>query len=213
MPTLCQPWDVTLPTETATSRRDERRRNLWPLPGGVDQYAVSLLAMLEAASDDPSRLTYLERVSGLFPQVTSASTVKGYAAVLVTLGFVEPNGAGLVSLTEAGRRFGRSADMRILREALVCRVFGAHEVLAAVAAGPTTYPILQRQLAQSGVEWANAMALRYRIWWLRASGAVEAERKMRSDWLTITTGGRRTLTRSPLADAGPGVARSTNGPD
>lgn len=166
---------------------------MWPLPGGVDGYQDAVRRMLNAAKDRPPKAEFERRVFELFPTVESESTVRGYAGVLVALGFVERNRDGRVVVTTTGKRFARTGDAKVLRQALVSRVYGAREVLEVIADHTMAYPEVQQELRQRGIEWGNAMAVRYRIWWLRAAGAIDAERRMRADWLTLTRAGRALL--------------------
>ncbi len=175
---------------------DSRRRNLWPLPGGVGAYSASIETMLNAARSGPGRREYEERVGKLFRQVTSQSTVRGYTGVLVTLGLLDSPPGQPVSLTKSGERLLATGDLAVLRRALVSRVFGVSEVLEVLTSGPVSYPELVRHLERSGVTWGNQMAIRYRVWWLRAAEAIEADRQMRMDVLRLTAAGRRLINRA-----------------
>ena len=112
---LCQPVSVNAhagASERNVSGAESRRRNLWPLPGGVEGYPLAVQRMLTIAKDRPTTPEFRERVYDLFPEVTSESTVRGYVGVLVALGFTERGGDGRVALTELGRRFERSSDLK-----------------------------------------------------------------------------------------------------
>ena len=124
----------------------------------------------------------------LFPGVKSTSTARGYVSVLVTLGLVEVIGRTMRPTAE-GRRYRRTGDRGVLRQALVHRVYGVEEALEELAAGPTTCPDLTRTLANRDVSWNHPMAVRYRVWWLIATDAVRAQRKSRVDVLTLTKRG------------------------
>lgn len=171
---------------------EHRRRNLWPLPGGARSYAVTLRALVEAVAAGAGRSDLEQLVGRLAPTVRSASTVRGYASVPVTLGFVERSGpGGALSLTPTGQRYARNGDLGVLRTALAERVYGVAELLDVAAKGPTTFPVLAEHLSNRGVSWNYPMAVRYRVWWLVAAGAVESRRQSRVDVLTLTPAGRR----------------------
>lgn len=153
--------------------------------------------MLLTEIGDCMERSKLERlVPKLFPGVTSISTARGYVNVLVTLGLVEVSGRHTVRPTADGLRFRRSGDRGVLRKALVRRVYGIDEILQELAAGPTTYPNLIRKLAERDVSWNNPMAVRYRVWWLIATDAVQAKRQSRADVLTLTNRGLKLLSPS-----------------
>ena len=135
-------------------------------------------------------------VADLAPSVRSGTTLRGYAAVPVTLGLVERSGGRDLALTSSGKRFARSGDLRILREALVSRVLGVRELLEEVAKGPTTCPQLTERLADRGIWWNHPMAVRYRVWWLVSAGAIDTKRDSRVDRLTLSRAGRQLLARS-----------------
>jgi hypothetical protein len=152
--------------------------------------------MLLTKIGDGMERSKLERLlPKLFPGVTSTSTARGYVSVLVTLGLVEVIGH-TVRPTVEGRRFRRSGDRGVLREALVHRVYGIEEILEELSAGPTTCPDLIRTLAERDVSWNHPMAVRYRVWWLVSTDAVRAKRQSRVDVLTVTKRGLSLL--SPL---------------
>jgi hypothetical protein len=150
---------------------DERRRNLWPLPGGVMGYSGTVQQILRLANDHPSRPLLEERVHECFVQVRSPSTSRGYVGVLVTLGLLDRDRERRMAPTGDGMRFARTDDQSILATALVERVVGVREVLEVLIARPMAFPDLLEEIDCVGLHWDNAMALRYRVWWLRAVGA------------------------------------------
>lgn len=171
---------------------EDRRRNLWPLPGGARAYPETLRALAEAVGGGATRSELEELVTTLAPTVRSASTVRGYASVPVTLGLVERGrSGGALLLTPIGRRYAQSGDLGVLRKALSDRVFGVTELLDELAEGPSTCPELTERLAGRGVSWNHPMAVRYRVWWLVAAEAVDSRRNSRVDVLTLTPAGRR----------------------
>ena len=174
---------------------DERRRNLWPLPGGARSYASNLRILLKGVGEGKSR-SDLEKVVGkLAPTVRSASTLRGYAAVPITLGFVEPAEGRALRLTHTGERYARTGDLSVLRRTLVDRVLGIEELLQEVAKGPTTCRVLTERLAEQGIAWNHPMAVRYRVWWLVSARAVDAVRDSRVDRLSLSRPGRQLLAR------------------
>lgn len=168
---------------------DSRRRNLWPLPGGATAYAQTLRELIRALGSGRRRKEFESVVHDRLPTVSSATTVRGYVSVLVTLGFADIVHGQLVPTAE-GKLFARTGDLAILRRALVGRVYGVRELIETVAERPMAYPELRERLEDRGVAWNNAMAVRYRIWWLVAAGAVSAERVSRADLLRVTRAGR-----------------------
>lgn len=173
----------------------ERRRNLWPLPGGVGAYSSNLRALVRAVGNGASRTDLEGLVAELAPTVRSATTVRGYAAVPVTLGLVERHTSGALKLTRPGTRYARTGDLAVVREALVERVLGVEEILSELADGSSTYRALTQRLASHGISWNYAMAIRYRVWWLTAAAAIEPSRQSRVDDLSLTDSGRRLLAR------------------
>ena len=169
----------------------ERRRNLWPLPGGARSYAANLRSLVQAVGAGATRSELEAAIAGLAPSVTSTSTLRGYASVPVTLGMVERSPRGGLELTAAGRRYARTGDLAILRRVLVDRVVGARELLEELTTCGSTYPELTEQLAGRGIVWNYPMAVRYRVWWLVAAGAITSRRDSRVDRLTLTPAGRR----------------------
>lgn len=174
------------------NERDGRRRNLWPLPGGAHAYVDSVRLLLAEVGSGIDRGVLEGRVPTLFPGVRSQTTARGYVSVLVTLGLVDVR-RHHVQVTPEGRRFMRSGGCSVLREALVERVYGVQEVLDELVTGPSTCPDLTRRLAGRGISWNHPMAVRYRVWWLIATEAVQSERRSRVDILTATSKGLRLI--------------------
>lgn len=172
-------------------RMSERRRNLWPLPGGVGSYATNLQILVKSVGRGISRSDLEGLVADLAPTVRSPSTVRGYAAVPVTLGLIERSDATRLFLTEAGRRYARSGSRGILRASLVERVLGVEELLQELSTGTATCPELSERLADLGISWNYPMAVRYRLWWLVSAGAIEAVRDSRVDRLSLTRAGQQ----------------------
>ena len=168
---------------------ESRRRNLWPVPGGAAAYAETLRTLLRVLGSGRRRSEFESLVRDQLPSVSSATTVRGYVSVLVTLGFAEIVHGRLVP-TAAGKAFARTGDLALLRMALVDRVYGIRELIETVAKRPMAYPELREILEVDGVAWNNAMAVRYRVWWLVAAGAITAERVSRADLLRVTRAGR-----------------------
>lgn len=168
---------------------ETRRRNLWPLPGGAAAYAETLQTLMRVLGSGRRRSEFEALVGDRLPSVSSATTVRGYVSVLVTLGFAEIIHGQLVP-TADGKKFARSGDPAVLRRALVDRVYGVRELIETVAEQPMAYPELRERLEAKGVSWNNAMAVRYRVWWLVAAGAITAERVSRADLLRVTRAGR-----------------------
>lgn len=168
---------------------DTRRRNLWPLPGGASAYADTLRTLLRVLGAGRRRADYETLVRERLPSVSSPTTVRGYVSVLVTLGFAEIVHGQLIP-TADGKSFARSGELSLLRKALVDRVYGVRELIETVTEKPMAYPELRERLEDRGVAWNNAMAVRYRVWWLVAAGAISAERVSRADLLRVTRAGR-----------------------
>jgi len=128
-----------------------------------------------------------QKIQKSFPQIRSTSTSRGYVGVLITIGLLERNSERLIDTSKMGRRFEETDDTRIIGSLLVDRVQGVDEILDALCRRQMSYPDLREYLPDQGIHWQNAMALRYRIWWLRAAGVIETERRSRADWLIPTS--------------------------
>lgn len=79
------------------------------------------------------------------------------------------------------------------------RIVGIEELLAEVAAGPATRPVLTERLANRGIRWNHPMEMRYRVWWLVSAEAVKRRRESRADVLKSAPAGRRLLKRKLLS--------------
>jgi len=145
--------------------------------------------MLRALGSGRGRSDFERLARERLLSLSSATTVRGYVSVLVTLGFADIAHGQLIPTPE-GKAFSRTGDLGILRRALVERVYGIRELIESVAEQPMAYPELRERLEEKGVAWNNAMAVRYRVWWLVSAGAISAERVSRADLLRVTRAGR-----------------------
>src|SRR4051794_6006838 len=91
------PWFGT-PDRLSSVATETKRRNLWPLPGGVSAYPETLRVLLEGVNGGTSRQNIEDAIMALKGSVRSSTTVRGYAAVLRTLGLIERSADSQVAL-------------------------------------------------------------------------------------------------------------------
>lgn len=149
-------------------------RSFWPLPGGDGHFCESLTEFISATDGEPSWDEYSTRVRQRLPQVTSPKAARQYAGVVRQLGFLESNGVG-VKATPRGRRYLRSRDQKIVRDALFENIDGMWELVDLLRAEPRRIGLLLEDMQELGFEWRTHSQIRYRLQWLREAGVVSKQ--------------------------------------
>lgn len=156
-------------------------RSLWPLPGGTGQYLVSLgtiLHMVDGATDTD---TVLDQIVATFERAHSRKTARSYLHVVADLGFVNIDGP-VVRLTASGRKYLRTSDVALVREALFDRVEGVNELLRLIGQRPRRIGLLHECMQASGYNWGTLSQVRYRLRWLEEVGEVTRHGRGRPEY-------------------------------
>lgn len=174
--------------------RNTERMNLWPLPGGRANYTGSLRRVLSLANDVCTIAELGAAIRSEFPEVTSPRTARGYAKVPVALGLLRYHPSGAVKVSPEGQAFIRTGNHAIVRDALVTHVAGIVPILKHLDAGAEDFNQVRARLEEDdGLSWVTPMPVRYRIWWLASSGALEPKQDGRRHRLVLTRAGRSLL--------------------
>lgn len=152
-------------------------RTLWPMPGGADKYLSSLERLIDMVSGTSDTDVVLDSVMTAF-DLRSRKAARSYLRVLHTLGFIELAGPS-VHLTRVGTRYAKTHNGVLVRKALLERVAGTKELLAAVRTRPLRMAAAAEHMRTLGYDWSTQSQVRYRLRWLEAVGEVERSGKAR----------------------------------
>ena len=150
-----------------------KRRGLWPLPGGIDAYVLTLFNIVDALRARPmSKDELVAWFMKNYPQVRSAKTAAGYANVPRAIGVTELKGGKFV-LTPAGERIQETKNPHDVYEALFKNILGIEEIMEFLrnAPEPQTEADVMAFLKESlGVEWTTFAQVNFRLLWLVNTG-------------------------------------------
>lgn len=158
----------------------EKYQSFWPLPGGVESYAETLLRISKFVHDSTPSEETLTKWLLTFPNVTKEGNVRSYVnTVLLHSGLFARDRTG-VRLTEDGEKYLEHPDNTFLFGVLEKNVVGFKAALQVIADNPcdidTLHKRLVGELKGSGVHWTTAYGQPYwRASWLRSMGFVRLE--------------------------------------
>lgn len=172
------PEDAVAPTSGGTFAA------LFPLPGGVRKYKVTLDALLAWFGNQLRREEEFLAMLKARYEVTGEHAARGYLRLLQCLRFVESRGDGSLELTADGSRYVEQPDARALFERFGQTFTGMLETLIITeelgeASAASTKRILEQLL---DAEWKSPNQTGYRRNWLLSLGLTD--RRARGDVLT-----------------------------
>lgn len=163
-------------TEDEEVDRGAKRRGLWPLPGGIDAYVLTLFHFVDALHERP--MTKDELVAWFmqnYPQVKSEKTAAGYANVPRAIGVTTVR-EGKFYLTAEGEKIQATKNPHDVYEVLFKNILGIEEIMEFLrtAPSPQTEADVMAFLKESlGVEWTTFAQVNFRLLWLVNTGKLE----------------------------------------
>jgi hypothetical protein len=154
----------------------------YPLPGGVEQYFHTLVALLRYIRDNNVTADDLTKwMFDTFPNASGPIAVNGYIATLGRLGLwsqqdsfcrLTPEGTALVSKAESA-----PADARQMVIEIKHRDFSGYDVLFNLLnEGPQSLDDIHEHLKEAlAVDWKSKNQTSFRVNWLRSLGYVEKD--------------------------------------
>ena len=156
----------------------------YPLPGGVEQYFDTLVAMLRYIRDNNVTPDDLSRwMFDTFPNASGQIAVNGYIATLNRLGLwlqqdnlirLTPEGTAVVTRAESD-----PSDARRIVIEIKHRNFIGYDVLfKLLGEGPQSSDDIHEHLKEAlAVDWKSRNQTTFRVNWLRSLGYVEKDGK------------------------------------
>lgn len=169
-----------------------KKAGIWPLPGGVSKYKVTLdtlLAELEAA---PVSVEAMYEILREQFDVKGETSREQYVTVIESIGFLE-NSDGQIGLTNDGRDYLIAKNASDVFDRLHAAFIGLLEPLVLADEVPPLggKTMQQRMRALLGVEWESPNQFNFRRNWLYSLGLTD--RRDDGDYLTQL--GRDTVAR------------------
>ena len=151
-------------------------KGIWPLPGGIRNYVLTLREILErVAQENPTvdqLVSWLKHEYGL-----SGGTPLGYIRVVKhRLGFLEEVD-GRLKITSAARQFLTTQDNKLVLDILRERVLGFEEILSMLADDRRLKleEVHRGLLEKCNVDWESHNQALWRLNWLASLGYVDKE--------------------------------------
>lgn len=140
------------------------------MPGGQD-YLAALERLIDTISASQDTEEVLDRLMERFG-LASRKAALSYLRVASTLDLVTLLGPH-VSLTRSGLAYAETHSPALVRHALLERVAGTEELLAAIDESPMRMSGACEHMRTLGYDWSTQSQVRYRLRWLEAVGLVE----------------------------------------
>ena len=198
----------------------DRRKDTYPLPGGNDEYLTSLSRILEHVALQRPTIDHLsewlQEDFGLSP-----SNARHISLFLRRTGFVHES-AGLLELSDVGRRYLDSQDGPLVIAQLHARIRFVGEMLELLRSNPaSTDSLLKMANDKYSMGWSTKAQIQRRRGWFQSAGVTTQND---DGHVALTASGRDLLDRlglhppeaepdhSPPNPDGKGVVEDSEGP-
>jgi restriction endonuclease Mrr len=168
-------WLESFNGTTSVAGSDGKRRGVWPMPGGTENYVAALRMAVQAIKAGASTKAKLAKwFLGAFEKVESQKTADGHAGVPIVLGMaVVENGE--LKLTAAGEKLLSGSGAEGLYESMCENVFGVVELMEFLQSEGT--PVTPQQVLEFFNEtletgWKSLYQVSMRLSWLLGAGVL-----------------------------------------
>lgn len=152
-------------------------KGIWPLPGGMGNYVLTLRKILEKVKHENPTMDQLVSWLKSEYKLLSDTAPRGELRIVnKCLGFMQEVG-GRVKLTPAAEEFLRTGETRLVLDALQKRVLGFDEIFLMLAESQrlSLAEIHEGLLKRCKVDWETSTQTMYRLNWLISLGYVAKE--------------------------------------
>lgn len=154
---------------------NDKRKSIWPLPGGNTNYVQALKTMLFYISKNkPSRNAFGDFVKSAFSQVKSDQVITSYLNVLTGIGLVERQGNFLL-LTDDGEDWLNDGSDAQLFTIIDKRVILFGDLLPYLQNPITGADLLVRvKQDYDFINWDSPTQIYFRLFWFQSMGIVDS---------------------------------------
>lgn len=155
----------------------DKKKAIWPLPGGIDHYYESLLSILGAIKDKPmSKDALLKWFKSNFENVNSDKTIMSYMSnIFANLGLVQFVDK-VYRVTPVAENLLQNPSKTGVYELMKARIFGIEETVSLVenSAEPISDGDLCNYLVENyNVGWSTNAQASFRLLWLWNLGKIQ----------------------------------------
>ena len=155
---------------------NSKSKSIWPLPGGVNSYVETLIALLQnIKSNKSSREEIVQWFLKTYDNVTSKKTALGYLNVPKNMGLIEVSNK-TCRLTEQGEIFLQSKDIDFLHDTISTNIIAfddIYQLLKNSSKPKTDMELLDFVNENYDVEWRTLAQINFRLRWLTNLKKVE----------------------------------------
>ena len=152
------------------TKNGKKFKVMWPLPGGVDSYVLTLNKLLEEISNgESSQKKLVKWFISEYKDVTSESTSKGYLRVPRYIGLININD-GKVALTDSGREYVRGKSQNFLFNLIGENILAFSDVYEYVKSSLT--PVTENEILEflrdnfDEIDWNTLNQVNFRLRWM-----------------------------------------------
>ncbi len=192
------PGSAELPTDDWPSvfSWTDRRKDVYPMPGGADAQIKSLIALIELAAEKrPSLDEFVELIQGRFG--SSSTNARYIGLFLRRMGFLDEV-ASLLEPSAIGSRLLAGEDELIAIAQLHQRARFVGEMLHELREPLSAAGLLGVANERYGMNWTTKAQITRRCGWLQSSGVITSDE---SGKFRVTKAGLSILERLTLHDA------------
>lgn len=183
--------------------RLEKLRGIWPLPGGIRSYVVTLRKIL--AKVDGENLTTDEFASWLRNEygLSGARSPYGYLRVVEScLGFLHKED-GFLKLTSKAEEFLKTGNRKLVFDALRSHILGFDEIISMLAESERLdlLEVHKALIEKCKVNWQKTNQAMWRMNWLMSLGYVDKRHRkyfLTQEGLKAVAGKERARVQQPL---------------
>jgi len=146
-----------------------KSKSIWPLPGGINSYVITLNILLEKLSKQTyKRKELIKWFTTDFDNVSSSKTANGYLNVPRNMGLIRYNNEK-VELTELGQKYYQNKDLDFLFKIISDHIYvfeEIHQFLLGSNKPKTDQEILEYVVENFDVSWTTLAQVTFRLLWL-----------------------------------------------
>ena len=163
-------------SESNVNNLGSKSKSIWPLPGGINSYVITLNLLLDKLSKQSyKREELVTWFTTDFENVSSKKTANGYLNVPKNMGLINYIN-GEVRLSELGEKYHNTQDLNYLFEIISNHIYAfeeIHQFLLGSNKPKTDQDILEYIVENFDVSWSTLAQVTFRLLWLINLGKIE----------------------------------------
>ncbi len=177
----------------------ERRKDTYPMPGGYDEYLVSLRSILELAMNQ--RFSTDELAKAIQTRFGLSATNARLGTLFLRRAGLLYETNGIIELSDISKRYYLTGDPRLVVAQLHSRIQLIGELLDLLDSPQSSDELLDLVNARYGMGWTTKAQIQRRRGWLQSAGVLTVDDERRYVRTELGTELLKALSIHPPADA------------